>query len=124
MNVSEYSVFAHKEWAPSRKIDPAGIEMNAFRANVKKALDAGLGGVKTPAGDRWLGLTNPPMTGQDVKNVQNVLRAAGNSQVPLDGVYGRVTADVLAVFQKNRGITERGCGPKTWAALRAYIHNR
>lgn len=34
-------VFAHKEWAPGRKIDPAGINMDAFRANVKKALQSG-----------------------------------------------------------------------------------
>jgi hypothetical protein len=34
-------VFAHKEWAPSRKIDPAGIDMTKFRAQVKKALEQG-----------------------------------------------------------------------------------
>lgn len=33
-------VFGHKEWT-SRKIDPAGINMNTFRANVQKALNAG-----------------------------------------------------------------------------------
>lgn len=33
-------VIGHKEWT-TRKTDPAGINMNAFRANVKKALEAG-----------------------------------------------------------------------------------
>ncbi len=33
-------VFGHKEWT-SRKIDPAGIDMNNFRAQVKKALEDG-----------------------------------------------------------------------------------
>lgn len=34
-------VFGHKEWAPGRKIDPAGIDMNRFRANVQLALAQG-----------------------------------------------------------------------------------
>lgn len=34
-------VFGHKEWAPGRKIDPAGVNMDKFRANVQKALDQG-----------------------------------------------------------------------------------
>ncbi len=33
-------VFAHKEWT-SRKIDPAGLNMDQFRENVKKALNEG-----------------------------------------------------------------------------------
>lgn len=31
-------VFGHKEWAPGRKIDPAGLDMNRFREQVQKAL--------------------------------------------------------------------------------------
>lgn len=34
-------VFGHKEWAPGRKIDPAGINMDHFRTQVAKALAAG-----------------------------------------------------------------------------------
>lgn len=34
-------VFGHKEWAPGRKIDPAGLDMSKFRDNVKKALNQG-----------------------------------------------------------------------------------
>lgn len=34
-------VFGHKEWAPGRKIDPAGINMDGFRSQVRKALEAG-----------------------------------------------------------------------------------
>lgn len=33
-------VFGHKEWT-SRKIDPAGIDMNQFRREVQKAINAG-----------------------------------------------------------------------------------
>lgn len=42
MDIDDVSVvFGHKEWAPGRKIDPAGIDMNAFRGEVKRALKAG-----------------------------------------------------------------------------------
>lgn len=34
-------VFGHKEWAPGRKIDPAGLDMAKFREQVKKALNQG-----------------------------------------------------------------------------------
>jgi peptidoglycan hydrolase-like protein with peptidoglycan-binding domain len=65
------------------------------------------------------------MQGQDVKNAQNVLLMAGNDDVKPeaeDAVYGEKTAAKIAVFQENRGIVERGVGPKTWAALRDYAH--
>jgi len=133
MDRDESCVFAHKEWAPDRKSDPAGINMATFRANVGKALDAGIGGAATPqvvavtpAGDRWLGLYNPPLTGQDVKNVQNVLLMAGNASVKPEydkATYGPETSRVLGIFKENRDITERGCGPETWAALREYIRS-
>lgn len=35
-------VIGHKEWAPTRKIDPGGINMATFRTNVQKALNAGV----------------------------------------------------------------------------------
>lgn len=34
-------VIGHKEWAPSRKIDPAGLDMNRFREQVRRALKQG-----------------------------------------------------------------------------------
>jgi N-acetyl-anhydromuramyl-L-alanine amidase AmpD len=71
--------------------------------------------------DRWLRFTNPRLHGNDVTNVQHALNVAGN-HIPEDGIYGMQTAQLIAVFQKNRGITERGCGPQTWAALRKVVH--
>src|SRR5690349_5010376 len=38
MGITDVSkVFGHKEWAAGRKIDPAGINMDKFRAQVQKA---------------------------------------------------------------------------------------
>lgn len=73
-------------------------------------------------GDRWLGLANPPMVGQDVTNVRNALRVAGNHDLPATGPYDRAVTDLVQLFQRNRDITERGVGPQTWAALRAAVH--
>lgn len=38
MKVGEANVLAHREWAPTRKIDPAFWDMNAFRADVRTYL--------------------------------------------------------------------------------------
>lgn len=70
-----------------------------------------------PKVDRLLGITNPPMRGQDVLNVQRALNRLGN-QLAENGVYDRATADLVGVFQRNRHILERGVGPLTWQALR------
>lgn len=78
-----------------------------------------------PKGDRHLGLANPPMTGQDVKNVQNALvKALCLAPADVDGVYGRKTADAVHAFQQNERIRERGVGPATWAALRKVAHGQ
>lgn len=82
---------------------------------------AGIGKKPAPKRDRWLGLTNPPMTGEDVKGVQRALKKAG-AMVLVDGEYGPGTANAVGVFQRNRNIKERGVGPKTWAALRVVAH--
>lgn len=91
---------------------------------VRRANIAGYGYPRyTPAApavarvDRLLGIANPPMKGQDVLNVQRALNRLGN-HLPETGVYDRATADLVAVFQHNREINERGVGPLTWAALR------
>lgn len=73
----------------------------------------------TPKPDRWLGVTNPPMRGQDVINVKNYLRSLGNKLADTD-VYDMETAQVVKVYQDHRGIVERGVGPQTWD----YMHRR
>lgn len=40
MDVSADMICGHKEWAPGRKIDPAGVDMNAVRADVHSRLHA------------------------------------------------------------------------------------
>jgi hypothetical protein len=75
----------------------------------------------TPAGDRWLGLYNPQLVGNDVNGVRNVLRMVGN-RIDATGPYDRQIADLIQLFQENRNIDERGVGPETWQALRVIAH--
>lgn len=73
--------------------------------------------------DRWLGLFNPPLTGADVKQVQQAVAKSG-IKVAIDGVYGRQTADAVHVMQTRAEIRERGVGPLTWAHVRRLLRGR
>lgn len=64
-------VFGHKEWT-SRKIDPAGIDMNRFRAQVKRALAQGPS-VQTV----HLSRLKPGKRNNDVKVLKRRLRRRG-----------------------------------------------
>jgi hypothetical protein len=73
---------------------------------------------RTKAGDRWLGLANPPMTGPEVVGVRHALHLC-DPTFPEGDTYDQHCADTVAVFQAHRGINERGVGDFTWPALRA-----
>ncbi|HEU0215806.1 MAG TPA: peptidoglycan-binding protein [Stellaceae bacterium] len=62
-------------------------------------------GGKAPAGQpRRLRLTDPPVTGDDVRAVQKLVMADG----PTDGVYDVVTALAVMRFQKAHGLNVNG----------------
>ncbi len=65
-------------------------------------------------GSRVLALTHPYMTGEDVRELQRHLKV-----LPVDGVYGPMTADAVGNFQLASGITpiDKVCGPVTWRYL-------
>lgn len=118
MGTNETCVFAHKEWAPTRKTDPRGIEMEGFRARVKAELAAGKGGSAiTPNGDPVLRMGDQ---GHSVLNIQNALIRHGYALVA-DGDFGPATNHVVKDFQAKRGLLVDGIvGEATWAALRDY----
>lgn len=56
-------------------------------------------------------------SGDQVKQVQTALKALGY-YVDADGVYGNITANAVAIFQKNNGLVIDGvCGPKTLSII-------
>lgn len=58
------------------------------------------------------------LKGDDVKAVQEALKAIGFDPGKIDGVYGQKTVAAVVAFQTARGLAVDGIvGPKTWAAL-------
>lgn len=67
---------------------------------------------------RFLRLTSPPMTGPDVRAVQDSLSKLGYYKGAVDGTYGSDTADAVRKFQSAVGIrADRVVGPDTWNSL-------
>lgn len=58
--------------------------------------------------------------GNSVRDLQDLLKAAGFNPGPVDGVFGPGTRRAVIAFQKSRHLAADGIvGPKTWAALTA-----
>ncbi len=58
------------------------------------------------------------ITGDEVKTVQNALKAAGYDPGSVDGIYGPKTAEAVAAFQTMNHLTvDAIVGEITWAAL-------
>lgn len=115
MKKDSRAVCAHKEYAPSRKIDPAGIDMNQFRKNVQAALNAGPSGSVTQSDP----VLRRGDTGDAVKTLQGLLRTFGYN-LTADGDFGPTTDLIVRDFQKHKGLATDGIvGAATWKALRA-----
>lgn len=60
------------------------------------------------------------MMGDDVRELQSMLKSAGYFAGTCTGYYGSVTYNAVIAFQRDRGLTQDGiAGPITWAALNA-----
>jgi N-acetyl-anhydromuramyl-L-alanine amidase AmpD len=116
----------HREWAPNRKIDPTGIDMDDFRRDVQTLL---AGGSLQPAGG---GTTGAPGSstgavlgrgdrGDDVAAWQQQLNGIGFTLV-VDGDFGPATEAATRSFQRDAGLVADGIvGPRTRAAMAALL---
>lgn len=69
-------------------------------------------------GERLLHLRQPPLTGDDVRELQTQLNGLGFTAGKHDGIFGPRTTEALRDFQRNLGIGEDGiCGRETLRAL-------
>lgn len=94
-------VFGHKEWAPGRKIDPAGINMDRFREQVKKARIQGPS-VKTVR----LSRLKPGKRNRDVLLVKRRLKRRGFYKADnMTNYFGTGLANAYARWQKHLGYT-------------------
>lgn len=91
-------VFAHKEWAPGRKIDPAGLNMDHFRDNVRKALAQGPS-VQTVR----LSRLSPGKRNRDVVRVKRRLKRRGFFNGPLNKYFGKGLRKAYSDWQKHLG---------------------
>lgn len=94
-------VFGHKEWAPGRKIDPAGINMDKFRVQVREALRQGPS-VKTV----HLSRLKPGKRNRDVLLVKRRLKRRGFYKADnMTNYFGAGLANAYARWQKHLGYT-------------------
>ncbi len=75
-------------------------------------------------GDRLLYLREPPMSGDDVTELQHLLARLGFSPDRHDGSFGADTAEALTRFQQDYAVLEDGMlGGATLEALRSVARN-
>lgn len=71
-----------------------------------------------PDAPRVITPTNPPVSGDDVIQLQEMLSSLGLYKGPRDGVYGAGTEKAIRSFQKSKGLKPDGVvDEKTWQAL-------
>jgi peptidoglycan hydrolase-like protein with peptidoglycan-binding domain len=106
---------AHREWAlpKGRKIDPTGIDMDAFRLQVAAVMNGALVRPPIPKADAQKRPTlRRGMSSADVQDIQKAL-----GLVP-DGVYGGKTEAAVRAFQRTHGLVADGiAGPAFHAAI-------
>lgn len=91
-------VFGHKEWT-SRKIDPAGIDMNKFREQVRKALNSG-----PSVATVRLSRLAPGKRNEDVKKLKRRLAKKGFYTGGVNNnFYGEGLRKAYAKYQRSLG---------------------
>jgi hypothetical protein len=122
-------VCGHKEWAPRRKIDPWGLDMNVFRAEVGKRLGHSTPAPTppptqpTPTGGRVKVDVNLPLlregtNGKHVESLQHLLNVKAGQGLSVDGSFGPSTKRAVTNVQSFFGLGADGVvGPNTWKLL-------
>lgn len=131
-------VFAHREWAPRRKIDPTGIDMPRFRMGVQNILRD-----QRPSSDVHVDLDEaarqlqdlrraideakrhvfgPPSLGyENDRAALSIFQTLARRQLgrpDVTGVWDDATAKVAIDIQRFFGFSEYGLiGPQTWAKV-------
>lgn len=122
------NVCGHKEWAPTRKPDPRGIEMSWFRDQIRGYVK---GGVSTPPAQTPPPRTPPQMsgtifkrgsTGPGVVTIQNNCNFWGWNAGNADGGFGPATEAAVIRAQYALRINPDGIwGPATQKAYDDFV---
>jgi peptidoglycan hydrolase-like protein with peptidoglycan-binding domain len=128
------NIVGHKEWAPRRKIDPRGLDMDEMRSRVQAIIDAPSGGGSVPdlpPGLNWgqgglpnilVSNTRPVLQynsrGDDVRRAQGLLLDHGIAIGNADGQFGPRTYTGVKRFQAEKGLKIDGIIDNlTWEEL-------
>jgi N-acetyl-anhydromuramyl-L-alanine amidase AmpD len=115
VNADPIMACAHREFAlpKGRKIDPTGIDMDAFRLQVAATMNGGIVRPPIPKADAQKRRTlRRGMSGDDVAALQ---KAIG---VKSDGQFGSGTEAALRAFQRAHGLVPDGiAGPAAFSAI-------
>ena len=121
ISADERMCCGHKEYAlpRGRKIDPHTIDMDAFRAEVRRHMRAPEPPRLIPATDAQ---DRPTLRRGAANNpkflVELLQRKLGISGRKVDGVFGPMTEAAVRRFQRKHGLVPDGIvGPKTWQRL-------
>jgi len=98
------------EFQRANGLDPEGIcDASTWAALIETAFNIG---------DRLLCLRSPMMRGDDVSELQLRLGALGFDAGRVDGIFGSLTQQAIADFQRNAGlVSDKVCGPETVDSL-------
>ena len=73
-------------------------------------------------GDRILNLSNPPLYGSDVEELQELLSRLGFYSEPINAIYDKTVVQSVEAFQENRGLRVDGIvGLDTASEIRKFI---
>jgi hypothetical protein len=123
-NRSEDWLLGHKEWAPTRKIDPHPIDMHAFRARVRATMETGAArglrgttGVDNSYPGHYLKLGLRDWAVLRLKKRLARLGYRPKFNFSMDDFFGPRCERAVRQLQQDRGVTVDGIvGPNTWAA--------
>lgn len=114
------TVGAIRSFQEGRGINPDGVVGSVTRSHIRQVYSI-LPAI--PVLDEQNRIIRPGYRGTDVKQIQELLVAAGYDPGPADGVYGPKTETAVAAFQRAYGsLTVDGkIGPNTRDALAAFL---
>jgi hypothetical protein len=111
----------HKEYAPVRKPNDPGFDMNVFRANVAKVMNG-----TAPPPELIPPFEPPPHAGAPAGRAtllrgdtgELVLRLQHMLAIEADSIFGAITEAAVREFQRQHSLVIDGrVGPKTWHEL-------